>query len=194
MARGVIYKITNNVNGKLYVGQTTRGIEKRWKEHCQPSSECSVIKRAVSKHGKDNFSIEIVAEGNSLAELNILEEKLIIDLGCRYPKGYNLQMGGSNHTHSEISKRLMSQKQVGRIQSKETREKIRAKAIGRKHSAEFIKNRLGDKNPNAKIKNDDIPMIQKMYEDKVKVSVIAKKYGVHEATIYLHTKRCRGLA
>ena len=56
-----IYKITNKINKKIYIGQTTRSIEERWKGHCKPSMTArSLISRAIQKYGKENFIIEHV--------------------------------------------------------------------------------------------------------------------------------------
>ena len=57
-----IYKITNNINGKVYIGKTNYTIEKRWKEHCHDYKKLSFQKRplyrAMAKYGPENFSIE----------------------------------------------------------------------------------------------------------------------------------------
>lgn len=61
---GYIYKITNNINNKLYIGKTERSIEERWGEHCRHASKYQNIPlyRAIQKYGKDNFVIEIIEE------------------------------------------------------------------------------------------------------------------------------------
>lgn len=48
-----IYKITNKINNKVYIGQSIH-IERRWTEHCFPSST-SQIALAIKKHGKEKF-------------------------------------------------------------------------------------------------------------------------------------------
>lgn len=53
-----IYKITNKVNGKVYIDQS-KNIEKRWKQHLG-AKDNYLIHRAIRKYGKDNFSFEIV--------------------------------------------------------------------------------------------------------------------------------------
>lgn len=53
-----IYKITNNINNKIYIGQSVH-IKRRWAEHCKPSSD-SLISKAIKKYGKDNFTFEII--------------------------------------------------------------------------------------------------------------------------------------
>ena len=59
---GYIYKITNLINQKAYIGKTTSTIEKRWKEHCQDYKRRQYEKRplydAMNKYGIENFSIE----------------------------------------------------------------------------------------------------------------------------------------
>jgi group I intron endonuclease len=54
---GMIYLIQNNITQKVYVGQTTRDIETRFKEHCRRSSNCKKLSNSINKYGKNNFSI-----------------------------------------------------------------------------------------------------------------------------------------
>ena len=65
-----IYKITNKENGKSYIGQSIH-IERRWEEHCLPSST-SLISKAIQKYGKTNFIFEIIEECQ-IDDLNVLE-------------------------------------------------------------------------------------------------------------------------
>lgn len=55
-----IYKIENLLSHKVYIGQSIN-IEKRWKQHCQPSNK-SLIAKDIQKYGKDNFSFIILEE------------------------------------------------------------------------------------------------------------------------------------
>lgn len=74
MAFGYIYKITNTINNKVYVGQTTRTLEDRFKEHlrnCNAKSKQTVhLYSAMKTHGKENFSISLLDEALTLEELN----------------------------------------------------------------------------------------------------------------------------
>lgn len=93
---GYIYKITNNINGKCYVGQTTRTIQTRWAEHIRISKSGTLdlpLYRALSKYGIDNFSIEEVEECDN----SILDQQEIywIDFFNAYTKGYNCNIGGT---------------------------------------------------------------------------------------------------
>lgn len=63
-----IYKITNKINGKIYIGQSIN-IERRWKEHIFDNRKNSLIHLAIIKYGKENFSFEVIEECNQ-KELN----------------------------------------------------------------------------------------------------------------------------
>lgn len=87
----LIYKITNLINGKIYVGQTTKTVEERFKKHATADS---LIGRAIRKYGKENFKPEVIAECESVEEANELEKYWIKTLNCKAPEGYNLTDGG----------------------------------------------------------------------------------------------------
>ena len=90
---GEIYKITNTINDKIYVGQTTRTAAIRWKEHqknIQALKHRLPLYKALDKYGVDNFVIEVleICEDSQLNEkevywiknLRALEKKVIIAL------------------------------------------------------------------------------------------------------------------
>jgi len=102
MYEGYIYCITNQINGKQYIGQTTRTIEKRWREHIKKhGGEFSYIDNSIFKHGYENFSLEEIdyckLESQELLKekLNYLEIMYIENFGSLVPNGYNLTKGGS---------------------------------------------------------------------------------------------------
>ena len=105
-----IYKITNQVNGKVYIGQSTR-VEERWKEHkrkpfLESSEEYNYpLYQAIRKYGLENFTFEILEECPQ-EELNQKEE-YYISLYESYPpdkgKGYNQTKGGENNTAQKLS-------------------------------------------------------------------------------------------
>jgi group I intron endonuclease len=90
----VIYRITNILNGKVYIGQTIRTLEERWKDHCSGNSKCLAIKSAIDKYGADNFTIEPIDQANSFEELNKKEGDWIVAMNSLSPNGYNLKTGG----------------------------------------------------------------------------------------------------
>lgn len=98
MAYGVIYKITNKVNGKLYVGQTKQLIEERFKQHIKADT---YIGNAIRKHGAENFTIEVIAVCESREELDACEIAKIAEYDCMAPKGYNCTTGGEGGSPCE---------------------------------------------------------------------------------------------
>ena len=93
-----IYKITNKINNKSYIGQSIH-IERRWSEHLQGSrhNPHSVLHLAMKKYGEENFIFEIL-ELCDEKDLNVKEEKYIIQYNTLVPMGYNVQKGGDNHS------------------------------------------------------------------------------------------------
>ena len=95
---GVIYKITNLINSKIYIGQTIKKMQIRWKEH-QSAAKRGIntyFHKAIRKYGIENFIIEQIAEANSKQELDELEIKYIQEYDCLAPNGYNINKGGGN--------------------------------------------------------------------------------------------------
>lgn len=92
--KGIIYKITNKVNGKSYIGQTRYTIEFRWKQH-QHKKDNTYFHNAIHKYGIDNFSIEILEECN-IEDLNSREIFYIAKYNT-FDKGYNLTIGGDGN-------------------------------------------------------------------------------------------------
>lgn len=94
-----IYIITNKINNKQYIGVTKNTLEKRWKSHLYDNN---VISQAIKKYGKENFTIEVVYNCNSMEEAYELEPKFIAEHNTKYPNGYNISDGGKG---SQVGKR-----------------------------------------------------------------------------------------
>lgn len=90
-----IYKITNLINKKIYIGQSIH-IERRWQEHCQPSSR-SLIGKAIQKYGKEHFTFQILEECRE-EQLDDLEEKYIFKYNSIVPNGYNIETAAKGKT------------------------------------------------------------------------------------------------
>lgn len=112
----VIYKISNSINDKIYIGQTTQPVKERWASHkCDArSGKETLLYRAMRKHGVANFKIEVITSTDTFETLNTLEEYYIKKLSCVSPRGYNLLPGGNNHRHHESTKEKIREKLKGR--------------------------------------------------------------------------------
>lgn len=87
-----IYKITNLINNKIYIGLTTRSVEVRWKEHLRGTQ---MIDNAIAQYGKDNFIIETIEECSE----ELVDEREIywIDYYNSFNDGYNYTLGGRDN-------------------------------------------------------------------------------------------------
>ena len=87
-----IYKITNLINNKSYVGQSINPFV-RFKQHCQKSCQhISLIHQAIQKYGKENFILEILEK--DIEDYNEKEKYWIKKLNTLQPNGYNILEGG----------------------------------------------------------------------------------------------------
>ena len=86
-----IYKVTNRLNGKPYVGQTRQPIEKRFIQHAKAHTPLGYAMRTC---GLENFTIEIIEGCETQAQANERERFWIRVLDCKIPHGYNQRSGG----------------------------------------------------------------------------------------------------
>lgn len=112
---GYIYKTTNIINNKIYIGQHKSGFfDKGY------LGSGKNITRAIKKYGKENFSVELIKEVNSPKEADDLERHYIGLYESSNPSiGYNISHGGQERfftglKHSDSSKRKMREKKVGK--------------------------------------------------------------------------------
>ena len=96
-----IYKITNLINNKIYIGKTLQTIEKRFKEHCKDYLKREEEKRplysAMKKYGINNFKIEQVEE----CDENLIDERerYWIEYYDSFKNGYNATLGGDGKAY-----------------------------------------------------------------------------------------------
>lgn len=112
-----IYKITNLVNGKMYVGQTAFNLQYRLKQHFHDAKRGKQrpLCRAIRKYGEENFSIELIEETKFLAEREIY---WIQELNT-YKKGYNATKGGEGRLLIEKEEILQLWEELGKCPIKE---------------------------------------------------------------------------
>jgi len=142
-----LYKITNVLDGKVYIGQTVH-IETRWKEHqwaARQNEPSQYVHRAIKKYGIENFVFEVVATCISLDSVNVIEQILIQQYNSHDNNyGYNVAMGGrsainAGRSLSEEHKRRIGEANTGRKATPETIKKQSDAQKGKPKSEEFKK-------------------------------------------------------
>lgn len=112
-----IYKITNDVNNKIYIGKTEFSIEKRFKEHCKDAFRERCEKRplysAMKKYGINHFHIELVEETNEPEE----REKYWIEYFGSFKYGYNATMGGDGKKYLDYDLVVATYNELQEIQA-----------------------------------------------------------------------------
>lgn len=153
---GVIYKATNVLNGKSYIGQTVCGYKDRFAAHVRASMDESDIyfHRALRKYGHENFKLSVVASAYSKQDLED-KEILMIRKHRTMKCGYNLTPGGrslagdSNPNYgnkwTDKQRSHLSVMRKGTKSSEETRRRVSIASTGRKHSEES-KRKISDAN------------------------------------------------
>ena len=114
-----IYKITNKINSKCYIGQTKNNPAKRWKKHIAISKnthcpDFSYIHGALRKYGLENFVFEVIDTATNLDELDNKEKMYIKQLNTMAPNGYNLSSGGQGKKEiTDRTRQLLSETKKG---------------------------------------------------------------------------------
>lgn len=158
---GYIYKYTNTINGKVYIGKTYR-IKARQVEHRSKSIYCDTyFHKALNKYGYDNFTFEIIAQTDNDDSLNFLEKMYIRKYKSSQQEfGYNLTEGGEGTIGfhpTEEARQKMSRAKKGVKKSEVTRQRMKDSWKLREP-----RNMSGSANPNWKggvknIKKEPVP-------------------------------------
>ena len=138
---GEVYVITCTVNGKQYVGQTTRGVGLRWSEHVNcAGKEPWALSRSMGKYGVTNFTVRVIDTASSVDELSGKEIYWINFLATRAPNGYNITEGGLGGTPgmklTPEHRAKIAASHKGKRLSPEHAAKLLASHTGRKHTPE----------------------------------------------------------
>lgn len=86
-----VYKITNRINGKSYIG-ITNNWKKRLENH--KCGKKQLVDKAIQKYGKENFDYDVIFENLSKEEAKEQEKHLIEKYNTKAPNGYNISSGG----------------------------------------------------------------------------------------------------
>ena len=110
-----IYQITNDINGKIYIGKTEFSIEKRFKEHCQDAfrdrNEKRPLYAAMRKYGVEHFHIELIEETDNPEE----REVFWIENKRSFKNGYNATVGGDGKKYIDYDLVISSYKEIKSI-------------------------------------------------------------------------------
>lgn len=123
---GCLYLVTAP-SGHRYVGITSQGTAKRWRDH-QKAARRGVktpLNSAIKKYGAEAFMVRTLVI-TTWEELNRLEPLVIKSYGTRWPDGYNLREGGSQSTPHPESSARQAEKMRGRRYSEQRLQALRA--------------------------------------------------------------------
>jgi group I intron endonuclease len=192
----IIYKVTNKITEKIYIGKTANKFNKRRNQHKHSAlngNSNTYFHKAIRKYGWDNFEWEIIEEcGNNdfLCEREVYWINFYNTMNNE--KGYNLTNGGEglvgfnpneesrkkmSNSHkgvklSEEHRKAIGEGQKGRVISEETRKKIGDAQRGKSRDVK------GEIHPNSKLSEDDVVKIKELLLKRESQRKIAKMFGV----------------
>lgn len=140
-----VYKHTNKINNKVYIGQTCQKPEYRWGSKGQNYKSNPYFYSAIIKYGWDNFTHEIIYSNLTAEEANQKEIELIkLYNSTNRNYGYNSEIGGKNKVPNQETKNKQSDSARKRpIVKKETKQKLSKIGKNRKRS-DITKNKISD--------------------------------------------------
>jgi len=135
---GIVYKVTNAINGKVYIGQTIQSFSSRIKDHrnCQDRLGHLALYRAFRKYGFENFVFEVICHAQNKEALDAMEKMYIQRFRAMNPRfGYNMTYGGEGGKHPPEIRIKISSSLKGRIHSEQSRRKL-SQALKGKYTGE----------------------------------------------------------
>ena len=159
-----VYKVTNLINNKIYIG-----VHKTTDLNDDYYGSGKLIKHAIKKYGKENFSKEILKIFNSLEEAVTLEKSLVNESFVESETNYNISIGGGLG-----GKDINGFTFLGKLHSEETKEKIRKSRVGVDNITPEGKERIRQNNKlneerNRKI-SESLKQLTKSEDHKKKIS------------------------
>lgn len=205
-----VYMHTNKINGKKYIGITSRTPTKRWRKDGKGYKRHLHFWNAIQKYGWNNFRHEIILQNETFEFACKAERCLIKHYKSNNPKyGYNDTLGGEGKLLTEEQKNILSQQRkgennpfYGKRHTEETKQTLRELNKNKKPSTKQLEclkfgrcawsqdrreklssSRKGEGSPTSKLTEDDVINILKMIQNKEPYFKIRDKYGISSATI-----------
>lgn len=216
----IIYKATNRLNGKVYIGQTVQALAERMGDHRRKAlvhSSKSHFHAAIRKYGFDAFDWTVLEKAEDRALLNSLEQFWIKSHESTNPsKGYNNTHGGDSFEFTEETKRRIGEagrgnkrseafkenlRQIekgdhnpfyGKHHTEEAKRKNREAHVGKKLKPEHIAKciHLGSNNPRAVINEETARKIKTLTFDGWRQCDIVRELGISKTIV---SGICRGI-
>lgn len=172
----IVYRITNLIDGKVYVGQSRMSLAKRMTSHRFDSRRVrSALYHAIRKHGWENFKAEVIESNICLPSIDEREKFWISELNSLVPNGYNLELGGrSQKSVSDETRRKMALAKAGKKRdpmSEETKRRIGIANKGRVPAPHVIRAAV------AAMADRPNPFLGKHHTDQTKAILSIKNTG-----------------
>jgi group I intron endonuclease len=149
----IIYKVTNTINNKIYIGQT-KDFEERKRTHLKDANkqyDNMIFHKAIRKYGNNNFKWETLTECDS-EDADALEVKYVKEFCSHFIEGfgYNMTFGGKSnkgYSHTDKYKKGMSERMMGNTYAEgrsltiEDKERLRLSRIGMKKDNDYLINK-----------------------------------------------------
>lgn len=172
---GEIYKITNLITNKMYIGQTRShylnkgkyrpfGHIGRFKSHISESKNinkynaCRYLNSAFNKYGIENFKCELIVNCE-INELDNYEKKYIYDLNTRFPNGYNLTNGGQKCGFEKGKKIVLEEEIKPSLETIMNNDNLKRSET----TKQLISKRLKEYKNNLQVRKDDMKRVQKIH-------------------------------
>ena len=104
-----IYKITNLINNKSYIGQTSNFNNRMI---CHKCRNVLLIDKAIQKYGADNFKYEILLSDIPVEEIDKIEQEYILKYNTLTPNGYNVKLDVKNVRGENNPKAILTEEEA----------------------------------------------------------------------------------
>lgn len=189
---GIVYKLTNSITGKSYIGYTTKTLEQRFEQHVFDALERksnTYLHRSIRKHGEEAFTKEVIAESDDVEELKRLEIFYIKEFQT-YGKGYNMTTGGDGvpgYEWTDEVRAVLSEKSKKQWESPEYKEFMREVARVskkkhwsdpeyRKYISDAVKEQWQDPNVRSKMAKSISNAIKERWKDETYRNKLIKSF------------------